>query len=268
MIDNQNEFISKKPSDFKYAPQIKGQMEKYGVNQTVGRALVARDVLLGYKNEKNEQLKKRAERAENNSMTDVLTGLRNRRYFMGDPKIEDVGELQQEFAQAIRGDHDLTLLMIDIDSFKHINDTYGHKTGDEFLVQLAKALKLTFRQADILDRYGGEEFCVLLPETDTKNMKVLAERLHAYFNLTQRESGLLEKTGETSPRTISIGSTSLKDDQGNLRYGRDDTKMYEKFLEEADLAMYAAKGRGKNQTVIFNSPEYLEYYEAHKKRKS
>lgn len=267
MIDNRHEFIPKKPTDLKYQNEIKNHMRQLDVSQKVGRALVARDVLLGYKSKQNDQLRKRAERAEDNSMTDVLTGLRNRRYFMGDPKVNDVGELEQEFAEAIRFNHDLTLLMVDIDSFKQINDTYGHKMGDEFLVELAKALKKTFRQADILVRYGGEEFCVLLPETNTKNMEVLAERLHTSFNQIQRESGLLENTRETLPRTISIGATSLKDLDGNLRYGKDTIARYEDFLAEADMAMYAAKGLGKNQTIIFDSPEFKDYYRTDKPRK-
>lgn len=221
------------------------------------RKSISNSIFVAHRRENINERRLREE-AEENSMTDVLTGLKNRRYFTGDKKKEDdIGELGQEFAEAIRFNHDLTLLMVDIDYFKSVNDTYGHSVGDEFLQILADAMRKTFRQVDILTRHGGEEFCILLPETDTNNMKELVDRFHKKFEDLQKRSGILDRNKILAAKTISIGATSLKDEKGNPRYG--DDKKYEDFLAEADNAMYAAKYYGRNRTVIFGSDEYKEY---------
>jgi diguanylate cyclase (GGDEF)-like protein/PAS domain S-box-containing protein len=168
------------------------------------------------------------EKLERQATRDYLTGLNNRRYFM------ERGET--ELAQAKRYGHKLSLLMLDIDRFKRINDTHGHKVGDIVLQQLAIILRNSFREVDIIGRIGGEEFAVLLPETGLAQATEVAERLRKNVAGTD----LTEATGLPLRFTISIGVVELDGKDVSL----------DRLLELADKALYEAKQTGRNKVCI------------------
>jgi len=156
--------------------------------------------------------------------TDFLTNLSNRRYFM---------ELaESELARTVRYGGSLSLLMLDIDRFKRINDTYGHKVGDRVLQSLAELFRKSLREVDIVGRLGGEEFAVLLPETDEAHALEVAERLRQ--SIADSELSLV--MDRPLRFTVSIGLTTFKNGDANL-----DT-----LLGQADEALYEAKRSGRN----------------------
>ena len=158
------------------------------------------------------------------AITDSLTKLYTRRHF------EYI--LDNELRRSQRYKHNMTLLMMDIDNFKAINDTYGHQIGDETLKQIADVILSTLRKMDMPSRYGGEEFAVILPETHKENSKKIAERLR------KKISNILIRTKdkhEVSP-TISIGLASFPFD----------TEDRSDIIGFADKALYFAKDSGKN----------------------
>ncbi len=157
------------------------------------------------------------------SYHDELTGLPNRRYLI------EAGE--REVAQARRYGHPLAVLILDIDHFKWINDTYGHLAGDQVLIRLSEALNLELRAGDLLARMGGEEFTVLLPETSLPFALEVAERLRRSAAKTATEH-----EGQTISITISIGVTCTEDGEAGL-----DT-----LLGTADDALYGAKESGRD----------------------
>ncbi len=163
---------------------------------------------------------------------DGLTGLYNRRAF--------VSNVDQEIERAKRYRRALSFLLFDIDHFKKINDRYGHDGGDEVLRALAKHMKVTCREQDVSSRVGGEEFAVLLPETDSQQAIIIAERLR------QSVAELSIKLRGTDPVhfTISIGVTSL--DGASCPSDVTFHQMYTK----ADALMYQAKEQGRNRVVV------------------
>ena len=156
---------------------------------------------------------------------DSLTGLLNRRYFF------DLAE--QELARALRHDRPLSLLMIDIDLFKQVNDTYGHAVGDKTLQKLSQIFSEIVREIDIVCRMGGEEFAILLPETGKEEAIEVAERLR----LSVEKTEIPMEHGLPLHFTISIGVASLKKQSDNI-----DT-----LLSRADNALYEAKRTGRNR---------------------
>lgn len=159
---------------------------------------------------------------------DALTGLFNRR--------ELERQLDEEIARAHRYKRHLSVLMIDIDHFKQVNDRFGHKTGDQALRCVATALLNTVRTSDRVARYGGEEFVVILPEADSGIARTLAEKKRDMVS----RLAMPRENGEELFLTVSIGSATFPDDA--------DSK--EALLHEADLALYEAKKRGRNQVCI------------------
>jgi diguanylate cyclase (GGDEF)-like protein len=167
------------------------------------------------------------EKAEVQARTDYLTGLFNRRHFF------EMAE--NEPGRALRYHRPLSLLMIDIDHFKAINDTWGHDAGDEVLRNVALLIRSSVRDGDIVGRVGGEEFAVLLVETDLELALHVARRLCA----TVAESTTVSRSGLQLQVTISLGLSGLN--------GREIT--FETLLKEADLALYGAKKAGRNRVV-------------------
>ena len=162
---------------------------------------------------------------EHQAQTDSLTGLSNRRHFL---------ELaEKELARAKRYDKLLSVLMFDLDKFKTINDTHGHQTGDSVLRMVGEVCRMTVREVDIVGRLGGEEFAILLPESDAKQATEVAERLRQ--NIASAVIPL-EQGGKMS-FTASIGSSTLTAANANV----------DKLLELADKAMYEAKHTGRNR---------------------
>jgi len=161
--------------------------------------------------------------------TDELTGVNNRR------RIMELG--QREYKRSIRYGHPFSVIMLDIDNFKEINDTCGHTVGDKVIQQLARGCLKNMRELDLMGRYGGDEFVLLLPDTELQDAVWVAERLRA---CVERSPHPLEK-GEL-PFTISMGAAEL------IR----DCESFETLLDLADEAMYQAKERGGNQVVSWS----------------
>ncbi len=156
---------------------------------------------------------------------DPLTGLYNRNM------LEQL--LNDEIHRATRYNHAISVFMLDIDRFKPINDTYGHRTGDTVLRGFAKVLENSIRKTDYAARYGGEEFVVILPETPLAKAKELAERLR---NKIAGHSISIED-GKELNITVSVGIATFPQH----------AQSWEDLLETADKAMYAAKKAGRNQ---------------------
>jgi two-component system, cell cycle response regulator len=154
---------------------------------------------------------------------DGLTQVYNKRYFLE--------TLEREIGRAQRYRRDLSLILFDIDHFKPINDTYGHLAGDHVLKQLAAVIKSRIRREDILSRYGGEEFAIVLPEIDHYNALQFAEKIR---RLTEKAVFRFEDTD--IPITVSVGVASLTPDVSDP----------EVFVRAADQHLYDAKARGRN----------------------
>ncbi len=177
---------------------------------------------------------------ERQAHLDYLTGLFTRGYFM------TVAEA--ELVRAIRYKTSISLLMIDIDYFKKINDSNGHKAGDTVLRKLAEIFHCTLRKVDHAGRWGGEEFTIMLPETDINQAKEVAERLRELVYATQIE---IER-GINITFTISVGVSTLTPENQDLEH----------LLNMADKALYVAKESGRNQVVTYNKPFGSEFSES------
>ena len=161
------------------------------------------------------------------SITDALTGLANRRYFESC--------FEKEFLRTQRYKNKLTIVMFDVDNFKKINDTYGHQCGDYVLKQISNAALQTFRKTDMVFRFGGEEFTVILTETDIEQATIPLER----FRKTVETLGLIYENNNIEV-TVSIGACQYSEDINSK----------EVFLHKVDDALYEAKNTGKNKTVL------------------
>lgn len=161
------------------------------------------------------------------SLTDELTGLSNRRCFDN--------TFEKEFLRAQRYKNNLTLVMFDIDLFKHVNDTYGHQCGDYILKQISNAALQTFRKTDTIFRFGGEEFTVILTETSINQAIIPLERFRKTVETLD-----LSYQGQPINVTVSIGACQLTD--------KISTK--DNFIEETDKALYQAKNEGRNRTIL------------------
>ncbi len=165
------------------------------------------------------------QKVERLAQTDPLTGLFNRRYFF------ECSE--QEVALSLRDKKSLSLLMLDLDNFKRVNDTHGHTTGDYVLAEVASVLKSNLRRNDMAGRYGGEEFIILLPEIDSAAAREVAERLRETIATQPMQ------TGEDKVWvTISVGIATLRHKDGEALTS---------LIHAADTALYRAKALGKNR---------------------
>jgi len=174
-----------------------------------------------------ENLDSRNREIQEMVITDKLTGLYNRHNMMT--------MLDDEITRCQRKGYTFCLLMIDVDNFKSLNDTYGHINGDNILSFLGTMIKNTIRQYDRAYRYGGEEFAVILPETDPTLAWVVAERIRKKFEEKVFHVGRTGKKTEKITRTLSIGLVSY-DEEADAK----------QILALADEAMYSAKSHGKN----------------------
>jgi diguanylate cyclase (GGDEF)-like protein len=165
---------------------------------------------------------------EETANRDELTGLYNRR------KMDEI--LSREIAFSKRYGEPLSLMMMDIDYFKSVNDSYGHHAGDHYLVEFAKVLREEVRLVDYVGRWGGEEFIILLPKTNVEQAKGLAERLRYAVEVMQIESG----RGLIS-RTVSIGIASAQSGKMDV----------DEIIRHADEAMYRAKQQSGNCVVVW-----------------
>ncbi len=178
-------------------------------------------------------LESRTRELEEVSRRDSLTRLFNRAHF--DAK------LAEEFREAAGRQWPLTVMLIDLDHFKAVNDTYGHQSGDEVLIGAARVLEEGFRDSDTCARYGGEEFAAILPGTGLSGARAVCERLLQAFRSTQHPM----RSGEHVIVTASIGVASLGEPGG---FAGMDT-----LMAAADEALYAAKRAGRNQFVLYGA---------------
>lgn len=164
------------------------------------------------------------------TVTDPLTGLFNRRHFENN--------LEREFMRAKRYKNDLSMAVIDIDFFKSVNDTYGHSYGDYVLKEVAYLMVETFRQTDMIFRYGGEEFVIILTETPRENSLIPMER----FRLAVSEHSF-RFNGKEMQITVSIGmSSNIEDIQNSWQ-----------MFDCADKALYKAKEGGRNKVCTYSN---------------
>lgn len=160
--------------------------------------------------------------------TDMMTKLKMKHFFLN--------HLHEKLQSGDPASADLSLLMIDIDHFKNLNDTYGHLTGDEVLKKVARTIQENVRQVDVAARYGGEEFIVLLPDADINLARLVAERVRKAIETTRTAFN-----GREFQVTVSVGIAHF--DPQRDKHERD-------FIERADQALYQSKERGRNRTTI------------------
>lgn len=178
----------------------------------------------------NNKLKKLNKKLYELATTDGLTGLFNRRHFLE--------SAENELQRSQRNDFNCTLMMVDIDHFKRVNDSYGHPAGDQVIVRVAELLSESMRQYDILGRLGGEEFSMMLMDCDIVQAKEIAERL---CSKVSNEPIYYSKNKIVV--SVSIGLSQLDSS---------DTDIDQVFLR-ADRALYQAKEQGRNQVVLYQS---------------
>ncbi len=166
------------------------------------------------------------------SMTDSLTGLRNRRFlWIKAPEFIFLASSQKVC---------ISCIMIDIDDFKHINDTNGHQTGDEVLKQLCHIIKEFFRKTDMVIRFGGEEIIALLLNSSLENTERICEQLRMNIN-----NFIFSSKNKTIKLSVSVGISHRK-------VVKNQVKLIEEIIEESDLAMYFSKSNGKNQVNTYS----------------
>ena len=170
------------------------------------------------------------------STRDTLTGLYNRWYVLE--------KIDSEINRSLRHGSPMSVLMLDLDHFKRINDTYGHAVGDQVLQWVGKTLKESCRVYDVPGRYGGEEFCIVLPETKVGNTTAVADRIKAKMETTTLRIG-----DATLNVTASIGIAGVDSvpEEGLLSPAA--------LLDRADRALYSAKHHGRNRIEFWNGPE-------------
>ena len=203
---------------------------------TIGILMVIRDVTA----EANLQDKYKVKSKQ--SITDKLTGLYNRAYFDSTLPKEVEKATQQPMGSANRN---LSLVMIDIDHFKKVNDTYGHQAGDYIIEEVSAIIHSKFRSADIAFRYGGEEFIAILPSTDTFGARAAAEKIRQ----TIEEKNFVFE-GTQIPLTSSFGVAQLIT-------GEEPAK---DCIARADAALYHAKESGRNRVCVHLGDEKIEIY--------
>jgi len=164
------------------------------------------------------------------AFTDGLTSLYNRRYSME--------QIEREFKRAERHKSSLSLIMVDLDKLKEINDTFGHHQGDVFLKEVGRIIRVNTRASDVAARWGGDEFMVLAPETDSRSARKVAERIRVQVEQFRARMG-----GKEMGVTISAGIASYPDHAAVVT----------ELLTKVDEAMYNAKRGGKNRSCVFSS---------------
>ena len=162
------------------------------------------------------------------AITDSLTEVHTRRYFMD--------RFAEEIARAALRNTHLSIVMIDVDNFKSFNDQYGHLTGDRILKRIGQIIKESIREIDIAGRYGGEEFCVVLPETDLDGAFLAAERIRL-----AAETTAIQAYDHTVKVSVSLGVATFPEGGASV----------DELIDNADWALYRAKSLGRNRTVVF-----------------
>jgi diguanylate cyclase (GGDEF)-like protein len=197
------------------------------ISDKMQRKLIETNILV---KQKVEQLTATEEKLLQLSVTDTLTGLPNRR-----GAYQYLDELERRHR---RTREPFTVFIVDIDHFKKVNDRHGHNAGDQVLVQLARTMRDSIREQDFLGRWGGEEFIIVLPETEGEGARTLADKV--------RHRAAAERTaweGAEIRITISLGGCGYSDEKGRMG-----------CLESADRALYQSKAQGRNRVVLYATP--------------
>ncbi|MBA3030409.1 MAG: GGDEF domain-containing protein [Desulfobacteraceae bacterium] len=226
-------FFDIHPGDMKPYSQILQE-----ANEELGRLVFSYEqLLMNFKEEKEraealaKELKEKNELLRNLSVRDGLTGLFNHKYFQE--------FLDQELCRSLRYKRPFSLIMFDLDHFKKINDSFGHRTGDIVLQKIGEAVLALIRKNDVAARYGGEEFVVVLPETDLKGCRVIAERMRKSI-----EQLAIPADSKTIKVTVSMGISGYHPE------AKEKTKA--QLIDAADSAMYQAKQSGRNKLGVAN----------------
>ncbi len=171
------------------------------------------------------------------SLVDLLTRTKNRRYF--------IQSLSREIARASRSMAPISCLFMDLDHFKHVNDTHGHLTGDRVLQKVAKCIMPLLRQSDVLARFGGEEFTIMLPDTNQSHAIEIAERIRIQIS----QIAIKDDHDQRFSISVSIGvSTWLPDSQKGLTF----EQIQNYLISQADKGVYLAKDKGRNCVQVFD----------------
>ena len=178
--------------------------------------------------EKNQQLELSLRRVEEVAATDPLTGLYNRRHF---GKV-----LDQLVSEAQRYDTDLACVMIDLDGYKQLNDSYGHQAGDQLLVVAGKVISANMRRMDVAARYGGDEFVLLLPRASSEEAAAVVTRVRDEF---RQASAVVLRRNEGVSMSVGVGSMKADRPSG-----------VDQLVAAADAALYRAKEAGRNRIVV------------------
>ena len=186
--------------------------------------------------ELEQEVKKKQKQLEELARTDELTGMWNRRYLL-----ERLYEYTQE---SLRYGFPLSVLMIDLDHFKDVNDAYGHLAGDTVLAETARIIKVSIRRTDHAARYGGEELCVVLTNTLLDGARIVAERIRE----TLSNHAFKTSSGDEFHITCSIGVAQF-------HYGLDEINL---LFDRADRALYSAKNSGRDRTVIETDIDFVD----------
>lgn len=202
-------------SDYIAKNHLSADSLRRAVNYAIKKAEIQRQA--------DQQLKKLKQLA----IIDPLSGFYNRRYFFE--------RLNYEFNRSMRYHQPLSVLMIDFDHFKRINDTYGHQMGDSVLSGVAAVIQKNIRNTDIAARYGGEEFCLILTGTDLQGAVIAGEKIRRQIKVELFQA----QGGEKINITISAGAAQLRPDDKNI----------DEFLDRADTALYRAKAAGRNKVM-------------------
>ena len=203
-------------------------------NSTWGMLLLLSFIILGYvlvfvgisSASQIVSLQYNMEKMEWASKTDSLTGLYNRRYIME--------RIENELISYKRNKKKFSLIIADIDFFKRINDTFGHDCGDRVLKVVSKSLQDALREQDFISRWGGEEFLILLPETEIESGRILSDRIRKII-----EEQIIEYNGVQVPITMTFGVTV-----------NEDYEMIEDTIRKADKALYEGKNQGRNCVIL------------------
>lgn len=186
------------------------------------------------------------------SRDDALTGLRNRR------ALEE--EIPQILGLEWRGKRDCSVLMIDMDDFKKVNDTYGHQAGDQVLKELAQVIKSSIRSTDFSYRYGGEEFVIVLPDTDQGRAVHVAEKIRE--SIEEALFAISDESGQKRElkKTASIGCVSMNQIPGVVKILKskdgDRQEALNELIRLADTAHYESKRGGKNRVTVYGASNH------------
>jgi diguanylate cyclase (GGDEF)-like protein len=210
---------------------------------------VERDLLNKYGDKHSTVVLEKIE-AEKKKWIDEMTGLRNKNAFNE--------ELPNIVSLELRSGQHCAMLMLDFDHFKKVNDEYGHDAGDQALKQLATIIKNSVRNSDLMYRYGGEEFVVFLPDTDSSQARIVAEKIRAnaadsIMHINANSQGDLEQKEIILKKTISIGMVSSDQLDAWKDNGKNNSEsIRDEMLKKADSALYEAKNGGRNRVNVWN----------------